>query len=205
MEKIAEKLNCIVELNEKIGNEFVISRDYKDEREWWILGHMSRQLKKQGIQYPEFAKKTDPPDPDFITYDKNKERFKQIEVCEVTTPGRKRGDEYRDNDKNAVPFKFIEPVNQPWSSFINVLKKKFMKRYGKDCWLLVYHNMFFNEITDVGCWHDLIIENTKLWNGKDNEYSINLQKSPYEKILVLNSKAEAMVEIYPNLLIITPE
>lgn len=211
MEKITEKLNVVLSLNKKVGHDFVVSGNYKTEREWLVLGHMALHLEKHTFNYPVFADKTDPPKPDFMTYDKSKKRFKPVEICEVLTPGRKRGDEYRDNKKKPYNLVFVEPVNQPWSSFISVLNKKFKKRYEendctlKDCWLVVYHDMNYCEITNFGCWHDLILANAELWNGKDNQCSLNLNNSPFEKIFVLNSSFKAMVEIYPSISVITPE
>jgi len=144
---IEDEFEKVTTLAEKIRGEFVISQRYKDEREWWILGHLIKLLKESNNPYPVYAKKTKPNDPDFITFDLNKKQFKPIEILEVLTPNRKRGKEYLESAKIAEPYiEEIKKVKNPWSSFVEKLNDKFLKIYQKDCWLIVYHNMNYGEI-----------------------------------------------------------
>ena len=211
MKRIDDELCRVKELNNQVGHDFLVSNKFKDYREWWILCHMALHLEKQGLQSPVFAEKTNPPEPDFITYSNETQRFKPVKVTEVLTPGRKRGDEYRNNEQKPYSLEFIKQSKEPWSSFIDILKKKSLKRYDNitDCWLLIYHNMRFCEITNAGFWHSVILSVAKKWYEVNNQYSFNIMNSfmnsPYEKILVLNSDACAMVEIYPSCSVITPE
>lgn len=197
--KIADEFHRVLVLNQQVGNEFVISGKYKDDREWMVLGYFISTLKNNNFPSPEFAIKTNPPDPDFLTFDFNSNKFKPIEVLEILAPGRKRGKEYKTG-------KFDEEfIKDPWTIFVRNLKKKFKKRYDEDCWLLIYHNIRVSRYAYYGFWHNILLANTKLWYEADNKYSFNLKDSPYEKIFVVKSDGKAAVSIYPELTIIEPE
>ena len=200
---IEDKFEKATTLAEKIRGEFVISQKYKDEREWWILGHLIKLLKESNNPYPVYAKKTKPNDPDFITFDFKKKQFKPIEILEVLTPNRKRGKEYLESEKITEPYiEEIKKVKNPWSSFVKKLNDKFLKIYQKDCWLIVYHNMNYGEISNYGFWHNTLLANVEEWRKKN---FVNFSMCPYEKIYVLNSNVKAMVCIYPELKILVPE
>lgn len=195
MKIIKQELERVKQLHAKIGSDFVVSREYKDDREWWVLGNTVSLLEQAGLQYPEYAQKTIPPDPDFMTYSSNRVRFRPIEIGEVLRPGRKRGDEYEE------PFyiKDVEQLQLPWESFISVLNDKFLKRYDRDSWLIVYHNIISFEISLDDRWHEILLANAETWKESAPRGMINLTESPYQRILVLNSTGNALVEIHPNL------
>lgn len=200
MEIIKEELERVKQLHTQVGSEFVTSHKYKDDREWWVLGNTVFLLEQAGLDYPEYAQKTIPPDPDFITYGSNRTRFRPIEVGEVLRIGRRRGDEY----KNPFSVKDIDQLRHSWESFISVLNDKFLKRYDKDTWLIVYHDLISFEISLDVLWHDVLLANAETWN-KSAPGRINLAESPYQRILVLNSTGKALVEIHPYLKIIIPD
>jgi len=203
MKRIKEELNRVRNLVQSIGDEiFIRSNDFRDDREWWVLGETVGILEEKGLDYPSLAIKTKPTEPDFITFIDNHERFKPIEITEVLRPGRKRGDEY----KAKISTESVKPNEDPWSSFRTVLNDKFQKKYDEDCWLIVYHNvLYFKDITAYGYWHNTILANAELWNETNNGGSCNLHQCPYEKILVLNSSANSLVSIFPELKVIQPE
>jgi len=204
MKKIKNELNRVVKIRNKIEDEFLVSRDYKNDREWWILGHTSLILKEKQFPYPIFADKTKPPEPDFITYSKSGERFKPVEIGEILRPGRRR-DEYKDMKKyepNFLDLEFVDEIKNPWSSFISLLNDKFQKRYDTDCLLVIYHNIFYSEISKLGFWHNALLTAAKQWYDSG---LFDLNKSPYERIIVINSNAQAMISLFPELLVISPE
>ena len=199
MKNIEDQLFRTVKLNKQVGSDFLISSKYKDHREWWVLGHVTQLLKRNKWQFPKFALKTNPPDPDFQTFDDHHKKFKPIEILEVLAPKRIRGKEYI---RNEFDKSFI---SDPWSIFLENLRKKFLKRYEADCWLVVYHNVAVTRYSSSGFWHNIILANAEMWYRDENNRSFNLAKSPYEKIIVIQSDGKAAVSIYPTLEIIEPE
>ena len=203
MLKIEEYFNEVKILNEKIRGEFVISRKYKNEREWWILGYFVKFLRESNNPYPIYAIKTEPNDPDFITYDISKNEFRPVEILEVLTPNRERGKEYIESEKIHEPYvEVIENIENPWSSFIQKLNQKFLKIYQKNCWLIIYHNMDYGEISNYGFWHNTILANVEKWKKQN---LVSFDKCPYENIFVIDAKPESLVSIHPELKILVPE
>lgn len=203
MVKISIQSKKIDEVMKKVGNEFVCSQKYKDDREWWILCSFVRLYKRDKKIYPKYAEKRSPNDPDFLTFIGFKKEFHPIEVVEVLTPNRRRCKEYRDLKLKPQPvFESVEPIAEPWESMIENINKKFLKNYQKKCWLLVYHNMSYSEISHYGYWHNTVLHNFQDW------YSSNIIKyndCSYECIYIINSKAKALVRTYPDLKVIVPE
>lgn len=203
MLSIDEEFKKVTNIAKEIRGEFVISQKYKDQREWWILGHFINFLKESNNSYPFYAVKTIPNDPDFITYDIKKNEFKPVEILEVLTPNRKRAQEYKASKKIVEPYiEEINKVENPWTSFIQKLNDKFLKIYQENCWLIIYHNMDYGEITNYGFWHNTILANVEEWK---NLNIVNFNKCPYEKIFVIDANPNALVSIYPEMKIIVPE
>lgn len=204
MNDIFAELKRVLDLSKENRGEFVISREYKDDREWWILGHFVKLMKSNSKRFPTYAIKTKPNDPDFLTYYKNKKSFKPIEISEILEPDRKRGKEYKRSVEIITPYiEEVKKVPEVWSSFKERLKKKFQKIYEKDCWLLLHHNISYSKITGgSGFWHNTVLANIEEWmkTGK-----IDFSKSTYEKIFVLNSSGKALIKIFPKFQIIAPE
>lgn len=205
--KIRDELSRVLELHENIGSEFVTSKEYQDDREWWILGHFCILLEKSGCEFPVFATKSEQKTPpDFITFDHEKKLFNPIELTEVITPGRERTREYRNgkynNEIENIESESIEVVPDPWSSFIKRLKDKFLKGYGRDSWLVIFHDMCYEEISSMGYWHSTLLANAKIWQ---EEGMINFTKFQGEKIFVVNNNCNACVTLFPKFDIIVPE
>lgn len=186
----------VKKLSEEKRQIFLGSGKYKDDREIYVLGAFSELLSKGNHISPEYFKKLNPPEPDFHTYDSDKKFYKQIEVVENMHWGRKRGNE----DK--VPLdrnKYIDENNRckirVWYSFIKNINQKFTKHYGKNCWLVIYHNININHISNVGWWINIIVY------MKDEFVKrglINFSNSTYEKVFVINSGFSELVMIYPE-------
>ena len=196
MLSIKDEYKRVRELFEKKGQTCLSSRQHKDDREIYILGAFYELLFKGKQIAPEYFKKPKPPEPDFHTYDSDMKFFKQIEVVENMHWGRKRGNE----DK--IPLdrkKYIVDDNRcqirVWYSFIKNINQKFKKHYGKNSWLVIYHNINVNHISSVGWWINIIafMKDEFVKRGL-----INFSNSTYEKIFVLNSGLNELVMIYPE-------
>ncbi|MFC1511832.1 hypothetical protein ACFL5H_01390 [Candidatus Latescibacterota bacterium] len=217
MESIFEKLDEVKKLHVKVGDDFVTSRLYEENREWMVLCEAVIHLKNNGLIYPSYADKIKPswkdtqPIPDFITYTESKEVFRPVEITEILEPDRKRTKEYREEQNKDFSVEIIQQVKDPWKNFIKKFNDKINKRYFLDssqiqnCWLIMYHNMFYNQITEAGVWHDLVIENFKKFCANKAIDEKQISSSSFEKILVINASFNAMVELYPDLHTITPE
>jgi hypothetical protein len=203
MLRIEEELERVQLLNKQIGVEFFTSQNYKDDREWWTLGHFAGLLQKSNNASPVYAIKTNPNDPDFMTYDDQKKEFKPIEITEVLTPNRKRTQEYKESASIVEPhLREIEEVENPWSTFISTLKRKFLKFFQENCWLVVSHDMSYGEITPFGFWHNTLLANVKKWR---ESRVVDFDRCPYEKIFVIDSSEKALVSIFPSLVVLVPE
>lgn len=168
-----------------------IDRNYKKDLEWWILGRMRVIVNKTRARFPRFAVAIEENgEPDFYISKNGKTKFKKIEVTEVLKPGRKRSDEYKGKktDKNNK--------QNIWATFHERLEEKFKKDFGKNVWLIIYHNIRYVEITPDGVWHNTILAKMK---------NVDFSKSKYEKIFVINSGGKAAVSIYPVRYIVYPE
>ncbi len=196
MLNIASEYNRVNNTSEKNGEDFLTSHEYKDDREIFILCSFVELLKKGRAVFPEYFIKCNPPEPDFHTYTSDKKHYKQIEIVENLHWGRKRGNE------NKVPFdrnKYLDASTRCqirlWYSFIKNLNEKFLKFYGKDAWLVIYHNINVFHISDIGFWINIIF-------GMKEEIEkrglVDFSKSTYERIFVLNSGFTELVQIYPD-------
>jgi hypothetical protein len=196
MLNIKNEYKRVKKLSEEKGQIFLGSGKYKDDREIYILGAFSELLSKDNYILPEYFKKVNPPEPDFHTYDSDKNFFKQIEVVENMHWGRKRGDEdkipldrdkYRD-ENNRCQIRL-------WYSFIRNINKKFTRHYGLNSWLVIYHNINVNHIMNLGWWINkiVIMKDEFVKRGL-----IDFSNSTYEKIFILNSGLNELLMIYPE-------
>ncbi|MBI3579821.1 MAG: hypothetical protein HY276_12335 [Ignavibacteriales bacterium] len=194
MRRIKDEVERVRQIQQTITpTDFYAERKYKDDREWSALGYFTDVLKKQGMDYPVFAIKKHPPDPDFMTYTENRKRFKPIEISEIHSPDEKPGDRYKEID---VEGHIIEPVEYPWSSLEKQIADKFKKRYEPDCWLVLYFMMSYAKITMFGSWDTTILAKVK---------TLKLDESPYQRVFVLYRKGNGLVCIYPERYVILPE
>lgn len=196
MLKIVSEYNRVKSLSSKLGKKFLSSHDYKDDREIHILGAFVKLLILGGYTSPDYFQKYNPPEPDFQTYNSDKSFYKNIEIVENMHWGRKRGNEKKiPLDRN----KYLDVTNRcqirVWYSFIKNLNEKFLKFYGNNTWLVMYHNISVFHISDIGFWSNIIF-------GMKDEIEkrglINFSKSTYEKIFVVDSGFKELVQIHPD-------
>lgn len=219
MENIQNVFKEIYNREEHIGDIF-LKRSGKEDREWLILGYMTRMLKLNCQLYPVFAIGSQPPEPDFITFDKDKNLFVPIEITEVQHPNRKRGDEYKQIQKDEERWnkltdeeqkKEIENAevtvgrtlldsNDVKAQIINALKDKFLKRYHPSTWLLIYFNIPYGHIAQYGWWHSSMEQIIKEILKENSDF----QHPPYSRILMTDCEGGAMIQIYPEICTIKP-
>ena len=202
MKKIIDELKRVSLLIKKINGDIYLDRKYKDDLEWWVLGKMTELLKASNEQYPVYADKLFPPEPDFITYDVNRNKFNPIEVTEVIDPKRKRSDEYKNSFKLDHTIVDSETNIGLWNTLKQRLNNKFLHKYENDCWLLIYFDITYSKISPYGYWHRAIINKAKIWFESKK---CNTANCSYEKILVINSGGGAIVSLYPQLNVISSE
>lgn len=197
MERISDELRR-VQTTSLDDSDFNIHQKFQVDMEWWVLGKAVDGLKSVGIKAPEYAEKRQ--EVDFITYDAKREIFCPIEISEAMEPGRKRVNEYREakqrSNEPPLPGKLIEPIPDPWITLKDVLKKKYSKKYPPRTWLIVYYNISYGKISNFGWWHKTILANAKNWN---------IEKSPFERVLIINASGEAIVQFSPQLTVIKEE
>ncbi|MFO7447300.1 MAG: hypothetical protein R6W90_13100 [Ignavibacteriaceae bacterium] len=186
----------VKKISKKKGQTFLGSSTHKDDREIFILGAFS-ELLSQGKQIvPKYFEKVKPPEPDFHIFTSDKNFYKHIEIVENLHWGRKRGIEHRlPLDRN----KYLDDSNRcnirVWYNFIKNINQKFTKHYGKNSWLVIYHNINIYHISSVGFWINII------FNMKDEfvrRRLINFSNSTYEKIFVINAGLTELLTIYPE-------
>jgi hypothetical protein len=196
MKNIRDEYNRVCNLSKKLKHNFLKLGKYKDDREIHILGAFVELMELGNYEKPELFNKYNPPEPDFQTYYSDRGFYKNIEIVENMHWSRRRG-----NEKNK-PFdrnKYLDPKQRCkirlWYSFIKNLNNKFSKQYGKNTWLLMYHNISTFHISDVGFWINIIV-------GMKNEIEkrgiVDFEKCTYEKIFVLKCDFTELVQIYPE-------
>jgi hypothetical protein len=205
MKRIADERNRIQSYQKTIAsNEFFNDRRFKDDLEWLILGYLQAILVDVKWPAPEFAKRLVPPEPDFATYDIAGEPFRRIEVTEVLRPEYRRGAHYRELVKSSARFYEIpEPHPKPWTSFYQTLRSKLSKPYASGSWLLIYHDMSASEFDDYSPWHDRIFREAKTWTT-DSESAVDVTRSQYESIYVVDASGVGAVRLYPHWDVVRP-
>jgi hypothetical protein len=178
--------------------DFHIHQRFQVDMEWWILGKAIEGLKIVGIEVPVYAEKRQ--EVDFITYNAKGEIFCPIEISEALEPGRERVNEYREAKQrsNEAPLlgKLIEPIPDPWITLKDILRKKYAKIYPTRTWLIVYYDISYAKISEYGWWHSTILANAKDWN---------VEKAPFERVLIMDATGKAMVQFSPKLEVIKVE
>jgi hypothetical protein len=204
MKLIEKELERVHLLQEEVGYDFITSQEYKEDREWHVLAHFAKLLEGNSNESPVYADKTNPPDPDFITFDRHKNEFKSIEIVEVLAPQRERTKEYKESARLTEPRgKLVQLLEgDAWSTFRSILRDKFLRFYGKNCWLVIYHDISYAQITMFGSWHNTLLANVKNWK---NFKILDFDKCPYEKVFVTDASQQALVTIFPSLEVLVPE
>jgi hypothetical protein len=203
MLEIYKELERILILQEEVGYDFITSQKYNDQREWRTLGKFTKLLEQGSCEYPVYADKLNPPEPDFITYRSDRSEYKNVEVTEILEAGRKRTKEYLDaKESTDSTGKLVEKIDDPCSPFIKVLNDKFLKFYGDNCWLVIYHDISYAKITPFGFWHNTLVANVEKWR---TSHLVDFSKCPHEAVFVINASQNALVKIFPSYEAIVPD
>ncbi len=220
MENIQKKFRAIYNRPyDYHGQIFVESRIYEEVLEWLILGYMTRMLKLHQELYPTYAVKAIPPEPDFLTYSSDKVPFFPIEVTEVLHPNRERTAEYKeylklkeknlsDEEINIEVDKFKHKLKnyvskeELFGQIVKSLRKKFLRRYNPETWLLIYFNIPYLHISMYGWWHSTMEAIIKEIMYSDNPEFKDLKNPPYSRILMTDCEVDSMIQLYPGIYII---
>ena len=196
---VVDQLSRVEELVHRLREEkkcaLFFSDEYKRDREWWVVGRASKCLSKSGEEHSNYAQPTEPPNADFKTFVQGT-FFKHIEIAEVLKDRRRRHQEMKEfcSGKRESMGGNFSPGKDPFQSFRSIIRQKFLKRYGPDCWLLVMlRAMIFERGPD---WIDRLKDEVDSWPRTED--SIDITTSPYERILVLGSGGTELVSIYPH-------
>jgi hypothetical protein len=112
-----------------MGTRFFNSRQYHADFEWLILSYLTRALRNAGRQYPEYAEKLPPPQPDFQTYLTPDTPYWRIETTEVLPPDYRRGDFLRASaSKGERVHATPKPPPEPWPSYWQVFRNNWRNR-----------------------------------------------------------------------------
>jgi hypothetical protein len=194
MKNLQREYLRVQDLSEKLGGEFLYSDKYKKDREWWVLGSFFNLLRASDEYCDILADEQEAPD--FKLKYVSRGNNYNVEVCEILHPGRKRGDEKEiPFDEDLFLKNVIEKKIDIWETFKATLKKKLTKDYGNNSWLLIYHNIPVYHISQYGFWINLVCANVEVWIKQD---IINIQKSKFEQIFVINSSVKEIISIHPK-------
>jgi|GEM_PF-1934104 hypothetical protein len=185
MKKISDELNRIEKIfdNLEIGKHR--TREYKEDREWWVLGKLKMIFQNENLNFPNYAEKLEENDTDFnISYD-GEVFYKGLQITEVVPLEYK----YREIKDSNVKMNI-------WEYYEDVLMNKLNMHFGPNNWLVIYFDELYSKINNNGYWHNVILERSK---------KLNLSKNTYEKILAIDSRGDAAVSLYPYLFVISPE
>lgn len=159
------------------------NRKYKEDREWWILGKTKQIFDKEAIKFPSYAKKLSENDTDFDLSFDGKNLYKKIQITECPP----------------LDYLLKENSNQSinlWEFYKNIILKKLQYQFGKNNWLLIYFDIRYSAISENGFWHTAILRKSE---------QLDFSKCTYERIIIIDSKAEAAVSVYPFRYVIRPE
>lgn len=196
MENIAEKHDSITSQKFGWGAAAYFSDEHKDDREWDSLGRMASILGATSDEpVPVYAVIGE--SPDFAIYDSSCTRISGCEVTEVIKPGYAR---HRFHKEDALKppgtyYGMPEQIDDQWEPLTKVLRKKALKPYAADSWLLVYYDIGMLQTEDWETpFHARLLaefESTRL-NLAEEDYA------RFVRILVLSPDMRSLTEVHPN-------
>lgn len=193
MKNLQKEYLRVQNLSEKLGREFLYDEKYKKDREWWLLGSMFNLLRANDRYCDAFA--LDQENPDFKVKIVSQEKDFNIEICEVLHPERRRGgEESNPFDEGFWLQNVIDREIDIWSTFKSNFQKKLLNDYGKNCSLLIYHNIPVSHISNYGFWANLVCANVQEWISQK---LMDLQSSKFDEIFVINSSVNELITIHP--------
>jgi hypothetical protein len=199
IKRISEERKRIDSYKHTVGGAAFFNEPvYREDFEWLILSYLTGALAAAGWEYPEYAEKLMPPEPDFQTYLRPDAPHWLIETTEVLRPEYRRGDFHREAARTGRKIHDVPgPHPQPWLSFFHVLRKKLGKPYSDRASLLIYHDMTASDFLDYRPWHDLLFSHLRGWTH-DSPSTCDLTKSRYQNIFVVDASGIGAVRLHPH-------
>ncbi len=196
MDNIAERHDTITSQKFRWGAVAYFSDKHKDDREWDSLGHMASILEAANdAPVPVYAVISE--SPDFVIYDSARARISGCEVTEVLKPGYARH-RFHKQDALKPPGTYYgvpEQIDDQWEPLTKILRKKALKPYSVNSWLLVYYDIGMLETEDWETpFHTRLLaayESTRL-NLTDDDYA------RFARILLLSPDMRSLTEIHPS-------
>jgi hypothetical protein len=196
MENIAEKHESITSQKFGWGAAAYFSDEHKNDREWDSLGRMASILDAASDEpVPVYAMIGE--SPDFAIFDFSRTRISGCEVTEVIKPGYARH-KFHKEDALKSPGTYYgmpEQIDDQWEPLTKILKKKALKSYSPDSWLLVYYDIGMLDTADWETpFHTRLLEefNSTQLNLADDDYA------RFARILVLSPDMRSLTEVHPN-------
>ena len=180
------------------GADFFNDRQYQEDFEWLILSYLTAALSAAGWECPAYAKKLQPPQPDFQTFLDPATPHWLVEVSEVLRPDYRRGQFHREAARRGEKIHDIpDPHPRPWSTFCHVLKSKLRKPYARGSSLLIYHDMTASDFPDYRPWHERVLEELRGWKH-DSKETCDITQSLYDNIFVVDASGTGALRLYPH-------
>lgn len=175
------------------------TEEMKDLREWWVLGKFAECLAAAQLPYPCFARRVPSGSPDFETFAADGLPFAPIEVTEIIRPGRRRGQELRE-ERPAKPlfWLFPQPDRDPFQSFRSVLAKKCTRGYGDHCVLLVYFNIWNFRFPIESPWPKNLLGEIAASTQPGASNPDYIKGCQFREIVILDPSGTSLVRIYPD-------
>lgn len=183
---------------------FFNNRQYHEDFEWLILSYLTRALRNAGWNYPEYAEKLQPPQPDFQTYLTPGAHHWLIETTEVLPPDYRRGNVHRNFARNGQKaHHLLDPHAEPWSSYCHLFRTKLAKPYASQASLLIYDDLTASDFSDYAPWHERLFARLKTWTF-DSATTCDLTRSQYQNIFVVDASGLGAVRLHPHWDVIRP-
>lgn len=199
IKRIADERARIDGYKFKVGAaEFFNERQYREDFEWLILSYLTAALSAAGWEYPEYAEKLHPPQPDFQTYIDLATPHRLIEVTEVLRPDYRRAEFHREAARRGQKiYNIPDPHPQPWSTFCHVLRSKLRKPYARGSSLLIYHDMTASDFPDYTRWHERVLKKMQSWKHESND-TCDITQSTYDNIFVVDASGIGALRLHPH-------
>jgi hypothetical protein len=180
------------------GAQFFNNRQYHADFEWLILSYLARTLRHAGWEYPEYAERLPPPQPDFQTYLTADRPHWLIETTEVLPPDYRRGALVRRNGSNGRKVHLAaDTPPEPWPSYHQVFRTKLAKPYAANASLVIYDDLTASDFSDHAPWHERLFRRLKTWTY-ESATTCDLTRSQYQNIFVVDASGLDAVRLYPH-------
>ena len=167
---------------------------HKNDREWEILGAMTAILKYADCSpIPVYAEKQECPD--FRLFNSSRSLITECEVTQVLRPGYARHAHHKEDAKNpSGSITDVDPIDDQWQPITDILKKKTLRSYIENSWLLIHYSIASLETYDWDTpFHDRLLSELST-----NMLQLNLADfAKFRRILVLGNDMRSLTEIHP--------